>query len=75
MQVQKGYRLRNEIEGLFSSGQEPAAPKTAAELLQSHLIRGFEAALEEGMHPADALAVVLSWAALEASRIGDQNRE
>lgn len=74
MQVQEGYRLRNEIEGLFSRRQEPAAPKKAADILQSHLISGFEAAVEQGMHPADALAIVLSWAAAELSRVGDRSR-
>ncbi len=76
MLVRDGYFLRNKIDGLFPCRPEPMVHKNAADILQAHLISGFETALEQGMHPADALAVVLSWASSEMMRIGrDQARE
>jgi hypothetical protein len=43
--------------------------KKAAETLQSHVIRGFEAALAQGMQPMEALAAILSWASTEMRRV------
>ncbi len=43
--------------------------KKTADMLQSHVIRGFEAALAQGMQPMDALAAILSWASTEMGRI------
>ncbi len=70
------YSLRNEIDGLFPSRPEPLLPKKAADIFQSHLINGFEVALEQGLHPAEALAMVLCWASSELVRIRlDQTRD
>jgi hypothetical protein len=76
MLAHEGHRLNSEIDGLFPRRAEPQVPKKAADVLQSRLISGFEEAVEQGMHPADALAIVLSWASSELARIGiDQARE
>ena len=72
MLVRNGHRVRNDIEALFPYQPEPQLPKKAADLLQSHLINGFETAIEQGMRPADALAVVLSWVSSEMVRIGSE---
>ncbi len=70
MLVRNGHRVRSDIEALFPGQPEPLLPKRAADILQSHLINGFETALEHGMRPADALAVVLCWVSSEMVRIG-----
>ena len=69
MVARDGYCLWNEIDGLFPGRPEPLIPKKAADILQSHLISGFEKAVEQGLHPADALSLVLSWASSEMARI------
>jgi hypothetical protein len=70
MLVRNGYRVRCDIEALFHAKPEPQLPRRAADILQSHLINGFENAVEQGMPPADALAVVLGWVCTEMVRIG-----
>jgi len=73
MLVRNGHGTRTDIEALFPGHPEPLVPeKKAAELLQSHLIDGFEAAVDQGMRPADALAVVLCWVSSEMGRIGSE---
>jgi hypothetical protein len=73
--VQGEYRLRNQIEELFAPRHVPAVPKKGADILRSHLISSFEIALDHGMHPADALAIVLRWASSEMARLGDRDLE
>jgi hypothetical protein len=46
----------------------PAADRIADEL-QSQIIRAFEAAIDQGMHPAEALGVILSCVSSEMARI------
>ncbi len=70
MLVRNGHCTLSEIEALFPGHPEPLVPKKAADKLQSHLINGFETALDQGMRPADALAVVLCWVSSEMVRIG-----
>ena len=70
MLVRKGRCTPSDIEALFPGQPEPLVPKKAADNLQSHLIDGFETALDQGMRPADALAVVLCWVSSEMVRIG-----
>jgi hypothetical protein len=70
MLVRNGHLVRSAIEALFPGEPQPLFPRRAADLLQSHLINGFETALEQGMRPADALAVVLGWVSTEMARIG-----
>jgi hypothetical protein len=72
MLVGKGHSTPGDIEALFPRHPEPLVPKKAAERLQSHLIGGFETALDQGMRPADALAVILSWASAEMARIAPE---
>ncbi len=75
MLTRDGYCLRTEIDGLFPGRPEPLVPKKVADLLQSHLISGFETALEQGLHPSDALALILCWASSELVRVRqDQTR-
>ena len=40
-----------------------------ADALQSEIINAFEAAIEQGMSPMDALAAILSWMSSEMTRI------
>ncbi len=72
MLVRKGHCTQSDIEALFPGHPEPLVPKKAVELLQSHLIFGFEAALDQGMRPADALAVILCWVSSEMVRVGSE---
>jgi hypothetical protein len=72
MLARNGHCKPSDIEALFPGQPEPQIPRKAAELLQSHLIDGFEAALDQGMRPADALAVVLCWVSSEMVRIGSE---
>jgi hypothetical protein len=70
MLVHEEYHTRlREAEELFPGRAQPLVPKKAADLLQSHVISGFEAALEQGMHPMDALASILSWVSTEMGRV------
>ena len=44
--------------------------------LQSKIINAFEAAIDQGMRPVDALAVILSWMTSEMVRIAaDQEKQ
>lgn len=70
MLVRNGYPVRGDIEALFPGQPDPLLSKKAADRLQSHLINGFETALEQGMRPSDALAIVLCWVSSEMVRIG-----
>jgi hypothetical protein len=70
MLVRNGHHVRIAIEALFPGEPQSLLPRRAADLLQSHLISGFETALEQGMRPADALALVLCWVSTEMARIG-----
>lgn len=40
-----------------------------ADALQSKIINAFEAAIDQGMRPTDALAAILSWMSSEVTRI------
>ena len=70
MLIRKGRCSPSDIEALFPSEPEPLVSKKAADKLQSHLINGFETALDQGMRPGDALAVILCWVSSEMVRIG-----
>jgi hypothetical protein len=72
MLVGNGHSTPRDIEALFPRHPESLVPKKAAERLQSHLIGGFEAALDQGMRPADALGVILSWVSAEMVRIAPE---
>jgi hypothetical protein len=69
--------LRNEPDASFPEEEyepysgPPKAPaaERLADALQSQLIRAFETAIDQGMKPADALAVMLSWMSSEMARI------
>lgn len=71
--LQGEHRSRNEIEQLFAPRYVTAVPKKGADMLRSYLISGFEMALDQGMHPADALAIVMRWASSEMARLGDRD--
>lgn len=62
------YATTTEIEELFPCCPRSLVSDKATNLLQSHLITGFEAALELGMPPQDALAIILSWVSTELGR-------
>jgi hypothetical protein len=47
----------------------PSVKNAGAEALQSRLIYAFESAIFQGMHPCDALAVILDWASSELNRV------
>ncbi len=49
----------------------PAPVENAgAEKLHSRLIDAYESAINQGIHPLDALAVILEWASTELKRVG-----
>ncbi|MGO9485500.1 MAG: hypothetical protein ACLPX9_13080 [Rhodomicrobium sp.] len=72
MLVHNEHAIRSDIEALFPGHPEPMIPKKAADKLQSHLINGFETALDQGIPPEDALAIVLRWVSTEMLRIGSE---
>lgn len=63
-----------EIEDLFPRCPMPLVSEKAINILQSHLITGFEAALDLGLPPQDALAVILSWVSSELGRAEMEHR-
>jgi hypothetical protein len=48
---------------------KPPVSDRVADALQSHLIRAFETAIDQGMQPAEALGVILSWVSSETARL------
>ena len=59
---------RSESEG--SGAGKPHLPADKlADALQSRVINAFEAAIDQGMTPMDALAVILAWMSSEMMRI------
>jgi hypothetical protein len=56
-------------DDFFPRNPNPLLPEKARDALQSHMIVGFEEALELGMAPMDALGCVLRWVALEMGRM------
>ena len=58
-----------EMDSLFPDQPDVAPRSKAEEVLQSHLITGFEEALSLGMPPMEALGLVLCWVASEMARI------
>ncbi len=50
-------------------GKSPAHDDKPADVLQSQIITAFEAAIDRGMRPMDALAVILAWISSEITRI------
>lgn len=57
------------LENLFPLKSENTIFGKAEEALRSHMIIGFEEALDQGMPPMEALGHVLNWAATEMARI------
>jgi len=53
----------------FCPGRTQPAAEKLADTLQSQLINAFETAIDQGMQPMDALAVILSWVSSEMLRI------
>ena len=58
-----------QIESLFPGNPGNPSHGKAEEVLQSHIIIGFEEALSLGMSPMEALSQVLCWVASEMHRI------
>lgn len=50
-------------------GNRSAGRGTPADVLQSKIINAFEAAIEQGMLPVDALAAIVSWISSEMMRL------
>ena len=48
-----------------------AADRELLEKLESSLIASYEMALESGLSPGDALAIILDWAAVECGRLNN----
>ncbi|MFZ1107163.1 MAG: hypothetical protein WAN43_02275 [Rhodomicrobium sp.] len=57
-----------DLESLFPPQDDLVSGK-AEEALQSHMIMGFEEAVDLGMSPMEALSQVLGWVASEMVRI------
>jgi hypothetical protein len=51
--------------------QAPASEEEGVEALKSALIVGYEAAIDRGLPPSQAIAAILEWVAQECSRLGD----
>ena len=55
---------------LFESNVEEKTCHYLADDMRSQLTQGYHLAIERGLQPCEALAIVLNWAADEACRIG-----
>jgi len=55
---------------LFENREEITSLHYLGDDMRSQLIQGYQLAVERGLPPCDALAIVLSWAADEACRLG-----
>jgi hypothetical protein len=53
---------------------KPPVTDRIADALQSHIIRAFEAAIDQGMQPAEALGVILTCVSSEMARIQPDKR-
>jgi hypothetical protein len=58
-----------DLDELFPSHPQPLMAKKAADILQSRVIHSFEAALDEGMQPLEALYAIMAWITSEMGRI------
>ena len=58
----------SESEGSGAGSPHLPADKLA-DALQSRVINAFEAAIDQGMSPTDALAAILAWMSTEMMRI------
>ncbi len=59
----------SQADRLFPSEPVHSAQGKAEEVLNSHLIVGFEEALSHGMSPLEAFGHVLNWVACEMARV------
>ncbi len=59
---------QSEVEELFPFQPPSIIPPKAADILQSSVITGYEAAVDQGMRPGDALSLILSWVSSEIHR-------
>ena len=57
---------------LFRDAANDKATRDAADELSSTVITGYERALQHGLAPWHALALILSWAAEETARLHDE---
>lgn len=60
-------KMSSAPENLFEGFSEGAAPK-ARDMLTDALNSGYSQAIEHGLQPTEALAVILSWVAVETAR-------
>jgi hypothetical protein len=75
MLVQSSTQLTiPEEETLFPRRSDSLRPAMAEEALHSHMIIGFEEALDLGMSPVDALSHVLHWVASEMARLNSKQQ-
>jgi hypothetical protein len=56
-------------DDLFPCHPRALAHDKSVDILQSEMISGFEAALDEGMQPIDALDFIICWVSREMFRI------
>ena len=61
--------LDHDQTDLFQGFDDDRPAPQARNALESALIAGYERALEQGLTPSHALAVILSWAAEERDRL------
>ena len=64
-----GSMANHDRTDLFQGFDDDRPAPQARNALKSALIAGYEHALEQGMTPSHALAVILSWAAEECDRL------
>jgi hypothetical protein len=64
-----------DLDKLFPSQAGDASQVKAEHALQSHMIAGFEEALDMGMPRMEALGSILSWVATEMARLGKSSAD
>ncbi len=67
-------RSADRIDELCPRKPKSPVPDKVADALQSQVINAFEAAIYQGMPPADALSVILSWVSSEIARVQMERR-
>jgi hypothetical protein len=76
--LKRYFVLANDLEQfpapMFEGITAVAGIAEISEELSSDLISCYERALQRGIHPRQALAVILSWAAEETARLYNEER-
>jgi hypothetical protein len=67
--MEESYQTNCRVHTSFSAqARKPVRSHDLTEKLESSLIETYEKACKSGLHPTDALATILIWAAEETKR-------